>query len=158
MSDLDRAMSDGADKGCLSSLFRVEETTPAAKEPRLSQGWHAETNSATSSARVVEAAPAAVARNLLSFGMAELETPPKHDRPLTDQGLRDDMVISGILTGASTDLYCDNKSESCDGLEAEEGEEEEAMFFQDIVYSDDEGPIHIGITPPKCKREGGGRR
>ena len=85
MSDLERAMSAGADKCCLSSLFRVEETTPAAKKPRLSLGWHAETNSATSSANVVEAAPAAVARNLLFLGMAELETPPKHYRQLTDQ-------------------------------------------------------------------------
>ena len=109
----------GQTKGCLNSLFRVEETTPAAKKPRLSLGWHAETNSATSSARVVEAAPAAVARNLLSFGMAELETPPKHDRQLTHQELRDDMVLSGILAGASTECVrgsmanASDRSESC---------------------------------------------
>ena len=160
MSDLERAMSTGADKGCLNSLFRVEETTPAAKKPRLSLGWHAETNSATSSARVVEAAPAAVARNLLSFGMAELETPPKHDRQLTHQELRDDMVLSGILAGASTECVrgsmanASDRSESCE----EEGEEEEdVMLFQDIVYSDNEGPIHVGITPPRCKMDGGGK-
>ena len=150
MSDLERAMSEGADKGCLNSLFRAEETTPAAKKPRLSLGWHAETNSPTSSAKVVEAAPAAVARNLLFLGMAELETPPKHDRQLTDQELRDDTVMRTILAGEMP-----WQSESRDGPEAEEGEEEEVMYFQDIVYSDDEGPIYIGITPPKCKMEGG---
>ena len=127
MSDLDRAMSDGADKGCLNSLFRAEETTPAAKKPRLSLGWRAETNSPTSSAKVVEAAPAVVARNLLFLGMAELETPPKHDRQLTDQELRDDMVMSRRLRGSMANA-CD-RSESCDGPEAEEGEEEEVIFL-----------------------------
>ena len=71
------------------------------------------------------------------------------------------MVLSGILAGASTECVrgsmanASDRSESCE----EEGEEEEdVMLFQDIVYSDNEGPIHVGITPPRCKMEGGGRR